>query len=319
MLGEGDDQNRTGVDGFAGRCLTTRPRRLGRQCSDGPRPGRPSTSGAAMPRISHGRRRRLQSQGRRRQDDDGRQCRRPRSPSPVSARCSSISIRRAPRAASLGMDVDGRPRLERAVRGQGQARRRRTRSQPALFRLGVVRRGPGARRGGGRAARRRRRRARLLAGCDRSREHWAVDGHRHAARARAGCPTRRCGPPTPCWCRSPPTSSRSTRCAVDAGRRARASRSRAAAPTARSPCCRRSSTGAAPARGPRRRCCSEQFATWCWPAAIPVSARFDSAALAGVPVVVSAPGSTASQAYRVRGARAAGAPRHPHATPSART
>src|SRR4029079_14258309 len=26
----GDDQNRTGVDGFAGRCLTTRPRRLGR-------------------------------------------------------------------------------------------------------------------------------------------------------------------------------------------------------------------------------------------------------------------------------------------------
>jgi hypothetical protein len=37
----GDDRNRTGVDGFAGRCVTTPPRRRDRKGSDGVRAGRP--------------------------------------------------------------------------------------------------------------------------------------------------------------------------------------------------------------------------------------------------------------------------------------
>ena len=42
----------------------------------------------------------------------------------------------------------------------------------------------------------------------------------------------------------------------------------------------------------------EHFPDLVLESSIPVSARFDSAALAGVPVVVAAPGSSASQAYR---------------------
>ena len=99
-----------------------------RQCSDG-RSDRPSTSRRrTRPCLesAYGRRRRLQSQGWRRQDDDRRQRRlraRPR---------GSPDAPRRPRSAGLrgpvaGHRRRGRPRLERAVRDQGQDRGVRTR------------------------------------------------------------------------------------------------------------------------------------------------------------------------------------------------
>ncbi len=262
----GDDQNRTGVDGFAGRCLATRPRRLaGASVATGRAVRFTPRIAVAMPESDDERGRGIQPEGRRRQDDDRRQR------GVGTGAGGSADAARRPRSAGLrrplaGDRRGGRPRHERAVRRQGQARR----LLPGPPRAVPARRGrrrPGAGRRRGRAAGRRppprapgHRASSACAtastGASRSstcRRRWAV------------CPMPRCERPTACWCPLPPTSSRSTRCARR-WRRCGRSRSPAPAPTCRSPCCRPSSTAAVRPPTPWR-CCRTSSATSCWRAA----------------------------------------------------
>ena len=148
----GDDQNRTGVDGFAGRCLTTRPRRL-----DGASvPAR--TSPPMHPRARacenqpHGGGGSREPEGWRRQDHDGRQ--RGRRARPVGPPDAA----RRPRPAGLGRQRAvgvgrGRARLQRAVRGEGQARRRLPGARGVVPARRAARRPRAGRRRGGAARR----------------------------------------------------------------------------------------------------------------------------------------------------------------------
>ncbi len=188
----GDDQNRTGVDGFAGRCLTTRPRRL--QAAS---VAAAHFAGDLTPR---GRRvpARISAMGVvavfNRKGGVGK------TTTAVSVAAAHGAGRpahaaRRPRSAGLG-----RPRAGRGGGRTGAARARcspprasrrwPTRPHAALFRLGVLRRRPRAgRRRGGAARPTRRRRGRLVAGLGAPARALGGDGARRAARARR--PVRR--------------------------------------------------------------------------------------------------------------------------------
>jgi chromosome partitioning protein len=196
---------------------------------------------------------------------------------------------------ALGLEVAGSSGSSTAFRGRGELRAVYP-SQAELFRLGVV---PADEALGeeehdllGDTARR----ARLRRALDRVRDHWAIAvldtppalGGLNDAALRAGDAVL--VPAAADY-----LAAEALRGTLDAVRRVeKASGSRyaplAILPTFANP--RRSGARAAEAL------LRDSFPDLVLESSIPVSARFDSAALAGVPVVVASPGSSASQSYR---------------------
>ena len=303
----GDDQNRTGVDGFAGRCLATRPRRLAGASVATGRTRRRSTPRTAVvhARISD----EPSSPSSTARVASAR--RRPPSASPPRWRSRPADAARRPRSAGLrrplaGDRRRGRPRLERAVRRQGQARRRPTRptrrcsgsaSSPPTWRSATWRRSCSPTAAAARGSRRAGAAARARA--------LGRHGHRRAARARR--PVRRGAAGRRRRARAGRGRlPRARRAALDAGGRAGRREGPRRRLRARSPCCRRSSTAAAPRPTPWR-CCRSSSATCCWRGGIPRSARFDAAALAGVPVALTRAPQRAGDRLRRGGAALAAA------------
>ena len=196
---------------------------------------------------------------------------------------------------ALGLEADGTSGSSEAFRARG-ALRPLYASQPELFRLGVV---PADEALGeeehdllGDTARR----ARLRRSLDRVRDHWAVAvldtppalGGLNDAALRAGDAVL--VPAAADY-----LAAEALRGTLDAVRRVEKASGSRYAPLAILPTfADRRRSGARAAEALLR----DRFPDLVLESSIPVSARFDSAALAGVPVVVSAPGSSASQAYR---------------------
>ena len=221
-------------------------------------------------------------------------------------------------SATRGARARGRRRrgLERALPPRRRLPRARDRP-PAPVQLGIVCADPQL--AAEEAAMLRDARARGAAGAHVRGAARALGhrGARHAPRARCAHRRRACAPPTPCSSRSPPTTSRSRRCAPRSTAIRAVERERdIALPAARDPA-DDGARAARRARGPPRRSLRERFGELVLPDDIPYSARLDSSALAGVPVVAREPSSPPALAYRAA-ARGVLAPARPDAAPSAR-